>query len=365
MVPDAIVRVLDALTQRGCRVRRVRPDRWRATCPSHTDRDPSLSISLSHGRVLLHDFGGCSTGHVLTALGLTSADLRGTEPLPALEPQAVVAIYDYVDAAFAVVARKQRWGPRKSFRWQRRVNGTWRDGLRGVTILPYGIEYVIDASRVIIVEGEKAVDTLCARARAATCGAFGASAWHDHWTETIWRASGAREIVILPDNDPIGRHHALAVARSVAEFRPPSDADGHPLVVRVVELPGLPRGADVVDWLIMHTIDDLDALIAATPPWQPEDPASRRRRLRAARNRRWRATRRQASQSATRSLAEPPHGETPVSKPATCETPVSNTENETPVKLISRSLERSLWLRRSLTARLASRETPVSRERGR
>lgn len=50
--------------------------RWIAKCPAHEDRSPSLSVrELEDGRVLVNDFGGCDTESVLSALGLTMADL--------------------------------------------------------------------------------------------------------------------------------------------------------------------------------------------------------------------------------------------------------------------------------------------------
>lgn len=50
--------------------------RWVARCPAHKDRSPSLSIrELDDGRVLIHDFGGCSVESVLDSLGLTCRDL--------------------------------------------------------------------------------------------------------------------------------------------------------------------------------------------------------------------------------------------------------------------------------------------------
>ena len=52
------------------------PGRWVARCPAHQDKNPSLAIrELEDGRVLLHDFSGCSTSDVLAALGLTLEDL--------------------------------------------------------------------------------------------------------------------------------------------------------------------------------------------------------------------------------------------------------------------------------------------------
>lgn len=57
-------------------VRQTAPGRWLARCPAHEDRSPSLSIrEIDGGRILLHDFGGCSTEDVLAALGLTMSEL--------------------------------------------------------------------------------------------------------------------------------------------------------------------------------------------------------------------------------------------------------------------------------------------------
>lgn len=60
-----------ALIDRLEGVKATAPSRWLAKCPAHKDRSPSLSIrELEDGRVLVHDFGGCAVGDVLTALGL-------------------------------------------------------------------------------------------------------------------------------------------------------------------------------------------------------------------------------------------------------------------------------------------------------
>jgi len=66
-----VVTLLDRLE----RVRQTAPGRWIARCPAHQDRSPSLSVRELDGRILLHDFGGCEVGAVLTALGLEMSDL--------------------------------------------------------------------------------------------------------------------------------------------------------------------------------------------------------------------------------------------------------------------------------------------------
>ena len=66
----------DVLLSRLDGVRRTGRDRWLARCPSHSDRRPSLSIrELNDGRLLIHDFGGCSVDEVLDALSLNFSDL--------------------------------------------------------------------------------------------------------------------------------------------------------------------------------------------------------------------------------------------------------------------------------------------------
>ncbi len=50
--------------------------RYVARCPAHDDRSPSLAIrETADGRILLHDFAGCETEHVLEAVGLTFTDV--------------------------------------------------------------------------------------------------------------------------------------------------------------------------------------------------------------------------------------------------------------------------------------------------
>jgi hypothetical protein len=52
-------------------VKRTGADRWLAQCPAHQDNRASLAVrELDDGRVLVHDFAGCSTAEVLAAIGL-------------------------------------------------------------------------------------------------------------------------------------------------------------------------------------------------------------------------------------------------------------------------------------------------------
>ena len=62
------------LLARFDRVSLVR-DGWKARCPSHEDRSPSLSIRRGRRWWLTHCFAGCTVEQVCAAVGLTVADL--------------------------------------------------------------------------------------------------------------------------------------------------------------------------------------------------------------------------------------------------------------------------------------------------
>lgn len=72
----------EALLQRLDKVKRTGPDRWIASCPTRSDKHPSMTIrELPDGRVLVHDFGGDSVHEILAAVGLELSDLFPPRPL--------------------------------------------------------------------------------------------------------------------------------------------------------------------------------------------------------------------------------------------------------------------------------------------
>lgn len=67
---------LDTLLSRLDKVRQTGPGRWLSLCPAHVDKTPSLSTRiLEDGRIMIHDFGGCSTAAVLASIGMGYGDL--------------------------------------------------------------------------------------------------------------------------------------------------------------------------------------------------------------------------------------------------------------------------------------------------
>jgi hypothetical protein len=84
---SAVDKVLAALE----RVKPAGRGKWKARCPAHDDRNPSLSISEGdNGAALIHCFAGCEPAAIVGAIGLELADLmppkesnsRGSGPDP-------------------------------------------------------------------------------------------------------------------------------------------------------------------------------------------------------------------------------------------------------------------------------------------
>lgn len=72
---------IEQLITRFEKLRRKGDGKWLACCPAHNDKNPSLGIKQTDdGKILLHCFAGCEVESVVSALGLTLADLMPDKP---------------------------------------------------------------------------------------------------------------------------------------------------------------------------------------------------------------------------------------------------------------------------------------------
>lgn len=268
---SAYARVTESLNAHGSKGRGTA---WQ--CVAHEDRSPSLSVTNGRQGVLLNCHAGCTTEDIVSALGLTMADLFD-EPLEQRPRPQVVAEYPYVDEHGEVLYVVRRLEPgydgeRKTFR-QFRPDGT--PGVKGIRRVLYRLPDAIRQAQagevVVIVEGEKDVESLAALGVQATCNVGGAGKWSDDYTAAL---RGAAEVVIIADRDEPGRKHAAAVADSVTRAGIPA---------RVLE-PA--RGKDVSDHLAAGLgFDDLtpqtrtapaqnDSTNSSEPLWGPEEASA-------------------------------------------------------------------------------------------
>ncbi|MDM7322457.1 MAG: DNA primase [Gammaproteobacteria bacterium] len=82
--------ILSRLLDRLQGVKRTGAGRWIARCPAHEDRHPSLAIrELEDGRVLLHCFAGCDVHQIVSAVGLSLADLFPPRAIDHARPERI------------------------------------------------------------------------------------------------------------------------------------------------------------------------------------------------------------------------------------------------------------------------------------
>jgi len=250
------------------KARQVRPGGWIARCPVHEDENPSLTWATgAEGRALIKCHAGCATEDIVSAVGMEMADLfvsNGATARAVPAKPREVARYGYHDADNNLLFEVVRLEP-KSFR-QRRPDGQggwiWnRDGVDPVLFNLPELRAANPERTVLIVEGEKDVTRLMGEF-VVTTNVGGAGKWRTEYAEEL----RGRKVAILPDNDDVGRQHAVDVTRSLFGIA----AD-----VRVVELPGLPSKGDVSDWADARLLElgdtrvvfkELKQIIVATVP---------------------------------------------------------------------------------------------------
>ncbi len=234
---------------------------YHARCPSHDDRQASLSIwSREDGSIALKCFAGCTRGPVWRALALFPDDPTKRE----------VASYDYCDPDNNMLYQVVRYEP-KTFRPWRHDSG-WHLGLGNGPKVLYRLPELLASPpevTVFFVEGEKDADNLAKVGLVATTSQGGAKGWAQHGDEYAEMLTN-RRVVILPDNDDAGRDYASEVVRSLI---------GNAADVRVLELPDLPAKGDVSDWLASGgTAEELADLAGGGSPgveWLSESNTGR------------------------------------------------------------------------------------------
>lgn len=196
---------------------------WSARCPCRNDdNNPSLSIAEENGRILMHCHrgSGCDVFKICESIGVKVGDIMPDDPSPKKGGLTLVATYDYIDENGELLFQKVRYldeNGKKTFRQRRpKDGGGWEYELNGTPRILYNLPAVLAAKAnkqpILVVEGEKDVDTLRQMGIVATTMPGGAGKWLDIHTEAL---AGAL-VDVVADNDEVGREHAAVVAQALA-----------------------------------------------------------------------------------------------------------------------------------------------------
>jgi len=226
------------------------PTGWKACCPAHDDKNPSLFLADSPGGGLaLRCYAGCSYRDIAQALeGLGAQLARKSEGIP--ESHFTLGEYhqhwDYHDAHGQTIMRVCRWTKGKSkdirpiintpdgWKWQHHPNPRPLFQLDRLANEP--------EKPVIVVEGEKT-----AHAAQRLFPEYVATTWPggaQSVGQADWQPLKGRALTLIPDCDQPGRKAMEWVRKNVAPIA---------ATIRIVDpaekTAGLPEGWDLADAL--------------------------------------------------------------------------------------------------------------------
>ena len=228
---------------------------WVASCPvpghgqGNGDKNPSLSITESEGKVLFHCHGGCDQRDVFDAV--RSRDLLPTiakrEEISFTQHQAPVLekewVYKSEDGDVLFTKRRYKTNDAKGKTYSiHRVDAAGKRiaGLKDTRIVPYQLPELLDAKTagraIYLVEGEKAADALVSIGAIATTSHTGAGSWPAEITQYF---AGAN-IVVIPDHDEPGRQYAR---RAIQNLLPVAKS------IRYLDLELMMEGDDAYEWV--------------------------------------------------------------------------------------------------------------------
>lgn len=248
-------------------VKPLKGNEYKALCPAHDDKNPSLSVTEKDEKILVNCFAGCSTREILRALKLQDKDLFLDSKETPTRPD-IVETYDYTDENGQLLFQVCRTED-KSFPQRRPTDDGWEWGLGEVDPVLYNLPEVKEAIQnnryVLLTEGEKDADNLNKLDLVATCNPMGAGNWKEKYNEVLRDAW----VVVIPDNDKPGVNHAYQVANSLLDTAK---------TVKKIEFPEFEEvkekhGEDVTDWFENGgSKKKLKDLVENAPEWEAEPP---------------------------------------------------------------------------------------------
>lgn len=259
-------------------VKQIGGDEYMALCPFHEDKDPSFNFNDKTGQYYCH---GChkkgdpihfyAKQHGLDTKRDFRKVLEGIADdfgisLEEKPKGKIVEAYNYVDAGGEVIFQVCRKEPKDFL--QRRPNGKggWIYKVKEVEKVLYHLPKVMAAREVIIVEGEKDVESLEALGYTATTNAGGAGKWLDSYNTYL----KGKDVILIPDNDAEGQKHMTDVAISL---------NGTSKSLKRIALTGLPSKGDVSDWIAKfpdkeEAAERLAVMIDNADPYTPPKKAT-------------------------------------------------------------------------------------------
>ena len=279
-----IERWLEAIRSAG---RTIEPNGndWKAQCPAHEDKNPSLTLSEGDGgKVLVTCWAGCTFDEIRLSLdlGKPASDVavstrtqsgrgsrpRKPQPLPTVGQKwgdsSVAGVWVYFDERGEPAQASLRLEP-KSFRHMTPMDGLWVFKARAKDRPIYRLPDILNSTgQVVIVEGEGTADHVVSTwpFMNVTCWIGGSKAWQ----KTDFSPLSGKTVKLIADADSPGRKAMIGIANRLHQ----SGADVH------VALPEGESGDDVKDWIDRHGPAKAAELVKTLmSPFVPDEPKAK------------------------------------------------------------------------------------------
>lgn len=272
-------------------------NKWQAHCPciqnhAHGDKNPSLTVTLKDTKILMHCHTGCTIEEICGAIGIEPKELFTDAPTTrerTIEERRqsfmewwgrdkgyqFIKAYSYCYGKYNDGLTKARYleaDGKKTFRW-----------LKDDPAQPSGFKlthdgcanrlYVagnLDEEEIFVVEGEKDADNLHSlTGKTVVSAEDGAqkksdgSKWRPEYTDQL----AGKTVVVMFDNDPVGRSFAKIEADAIA-----TKAKGVRLIDIATAWKECPEKGDVSDMIKalgkQETLARLQGLIEQAPEWR-------------------------------------------------------------------------------------------------
>lgn len=189
----------------------------RANCPACGDTKQHLYIKQEDGKILFDCKKGCAFTDIIRAVGLTEPDC-----FPEKEVKGrwtLLREHIYTDEKGANIAKKQIYdkGDGKTAVWYRLERGQYIKGLNGTKLPLYHLHKLVSSASdtVVIVEGEKDVETAEKMGFTATTSPNGAGAkWRDEYCPFFT----GKNVCIVMDNDEAGEGYGYGAAAKIRKY---------------------------------------------------------------------------------------------------------------------------------------------------
>ena len=256
-------------------VKKVGGSQWCADCPSCGDKKQHLYISFApNGKILLDCKKGCSFADIAAALDIRQNDFFPPSERTKKEPWELMREHIYTDISGGVLAKKQIFRKpdgSKTAVWYRLEKGAYIKGLNGMKLPLYHLhKFTKMTGTLVVVEGEKDVETVEQMEIAATTSPNGAGA---KFRKDLIPYFKGRNVVIITDNDDAGKKYGLDIAEKIVKT-----ASGVKLIGAAEIYPQVSHKGDISDIAaevgIQKAKELLTQAVAAAVPFALSPPAA-------------------------------------------------------------------------------------------